>query len=67
MGESSIQINGNALTIGQAMALRMAVSEAFSRLEVDPSTFGNDDHGRMMASAYRGRLKEVLVYLMRGA
>lgn len=67
MTESNIQINGSALTIGQAMALRMAVSEAFSRLEVDPGAFGDDDHGRMMVSAYRSRLKEVLVHLMRGA
>lgn len=31
MGEANIQINGKTLTLGQAMALRMAVSGAYGR------------------------------------
>ncbi len=64
MGEANIQINGKTLTLGQAMALRMAVSQAYSETGVDPDQFGTDDQSRLMWAAYRDRLRETLKLLM---
>lgn len=66
MGEANIQINGKTLTLGQAMALRMAVTQAYSEAGVDPDLFGTDDQSRMMWAAYRDRLRETLKMLMEG-
>lgn len=64
MGEANIQINGKTLTMGQVIALRMAVSQAYSEAGVDPDQFGADDQSRMMWAAYRDRLRETLKMLM---
>ena len=58
MSEPHVVINGIALTEGQAMALRVAVSSYLAEL-ADRNALGDDEHGRAIAKAYRARLMEV--------
>jgi hypothetical protein len=57
--ESDITINGSKLTIGQSMAVRVAIADFFSLMH-QPDVLGDDAHGRAMTSGYRDRLGEVI-------
>lgn len=63
--EPQIEINGTTLTIGQAMALRIACTSYHDEMASNPDALGIDEHGRRMASLYADRLREVL-HLMVG-
>lgn len=60
MTEPDVTINGVALTFGQSMALRVAVSNFVMTLQDDPDALGTDKHGRIMTENYSKRLTEVL-------
>jgi hypothetical protein len=53
MSEPTIVINDQILTLGQAMAVRVAIVNFHDAL-------GEDEHGEKMSAAYRERLSEVL-------
>jgi len=48
--EPKIIINGEQLTVGQAMSLRVATSAFIAELVSDG--LGDDEHGKNMAEAY---------------
>jgi hypothetical protein len=56
MDEPYITINGTPLTIGQAMTVRVALSDFAITLE---GGLGDDAQGRELAKAYRERLVEI--------
>lgn len=57
--EPTITINGHPINSAQAMAVRVAVSSFHTEMGA-PDALGDDEHGRLMAAAYRARLTEVL-------
>ena len=57
--EPFITINGQALTTGQALAVRVAITSFHAEMS-EPSALGDDEHGRFMVEHYRDRLSEVL-------
>jgi hypothetical protein len=57
-----IEINGNPLNAGQAMALTAAVA-SFHETMRDPDALGGDERGRRMATAYRERILEIVQML----
>lgn len=59
MDEPHITVNGQELTTGQAMAVRVALSNFFIEMG-DPDALGDDEHGRAMVAAYSARAAEVL-------
>lgn len=61
MSEPCIAINGKVLTVGQAAAVRVAVT-AFHTEMHDPAA--GVDLGRELAEAYKVRLTEVLKIMM---
>ncbi len=63
MNEPSIVVNGIGLSTGQAMAIRVAVSD-FREQMTDPIALGPDAQGRALANAYRERLTEVLQIML---
>lgn len=62
--EPVVIVNGVTLTLGQAMALRVAVSDFYTQMG-EPNALGDDEHGLAMAAAYRAQLALVL-RLMKG-
>ena len=56
--EPDVTINGHALSFGQAMALRVAVSSFLMSLS-EPDALGDDEAGRGIAAGYRQRLIEI--------
>ncbi|TGR84593.1 hypothetical protein EN866_32830 [Mesorhizobium sp. M2D.F.Ca.ET.223.01.1.1] len=67
MGEEPrIEINGTILSIGQAMALRVAATAYLDEMASNPDALGEDEHGRRMTGLYADRLNEV-VRIMIGA
>jgi len=63
--EADITINGIKLTFGQAMSLRVAITDFYSQME-EPDALGGDEHGLKMAQGYHDRLKEVLALISGG-
>lgn len=61
--EPVITVNGHELSIGQAMALRVAI-ESFAGELAAPDSLGEDLHGRLMQQGYMDRINEVrrLIY-----
>lgn len=55
--EAQITINGVLLTMGQSMALRVAI-ESF-RMDMVPGHLGTDEHGEFMQKAYPARAAEI--------
>jgi hypothetical protein len=51
MEEPEITINGTVLTVGQAMTVRVAVSNFAASL---------DEHGGAMTQAYQARVSEII-------
>jgi hypothetical protein len=49
--EPEMTINGTKLTPAQAMTLRVALGSFYMSLDVDG--LGEDEHGRVMAAAYK--------------
>lgn len=58
-GEPTITINGTTLSLGQSMAVRVAVTVYLMEMSA-PGALGDDHHGEAMARAYHERLLEVL-------
>lgn len=56
--EADITINGAALSFGQSMALRVAVSNFLMSLS-EPDALGDDEPGRNIAAGYKARMTEV--------
>jgi hypothetical protein len=57
MNEAIVTINGVQLTVGQSMALRVAVG-SFAQSMQD-NGLGDDAHGKAMAEAYIARIAEI--------
>jgi hypothetical protein len=62
--EANVVVNGQKLSFGQAMALRVAASSFLTEMN-QPGALGSDDAGRAIAKGYGERLSEV-VRLMLG-
>ena len=65
MDEPKVEINDVRLSVGQAMALRVACTSYFSEMDSNPDALGADEHGRRMAAAYAARLQEVIQMLLK--
>ena len=64
MAEAHILINGQKLSEGQAMALRVACTSFREQMAGTHDALGDDPHGRRMAAAYADRLLEVLTLMI---
>jgi hypothetical protein len=62
--EAVVLVNGIHLSVGQSMALRVAVGHMLHDLQ-DPLHLGDDEHGRFMVKAYKARLEEVQELIFR--
>lgn len=62
--EPTITINGQMLTKGQAMAVRVAITNFHDDMH-KADTLGKDEHGLAMTKAYRERLTEVITIILR--
>jgi len=63
--EPSMTINGHPLSVGQSLAVRVAVSSFFMELN-DPETaasWNGDETGQGIRQGYLDRLGEVLKYM----
>lgn len=63
MSEPTIIINGQELSSGQAMAVRVAITNFYGEMD-DMHALGKDEHGVAMATAYHARLEEVLKIIL---
>lgn len=63
MTESTITINGQTLTTGQSLTLRVALSSFMTHLSANEDVLGNNQHGRDMRSTYLtlGRVVEKML------
>lgn len=59
MTEADIIINGKKLTEGQAMAVRVAVTNLLTEMS-DPRALGDDEVGMGIAAGYHARCTEVI-------
>lgn len=57
MNEAIVTINGVQLTVGQSMALRVAVGSFLASMR--SNGLGDDPHGKAMAEAYIVRASEI--------
>lgn len=57
MSEPTITINGQQLTDGQAMTVRVAIEHFASNLTAEGP--GDDEHGRAMTKGYLDRISEI--------
>lgn len=64
--EPIITINGQLLSHGQAMAVRVACTVYHATLATETDPLGNDEHGRRMTKAYIDRYNEVLKLMIDG-
>jgi hypothetical protein len=64
--EPQIDINGVRLSVGQAMALRVACTAYLDEMASNPDALGPDEHGRRMTSLYADRLREVVQIMLGG-
>ncbi len=60
--EPHITINGEALNVAQAMAVRVAIESFASSLQ-EENSLGDDEHGRTMVKGYRQRIDEIRTYM----
>lgn len=59
--EAAITINGTALTVGQSMTVRCALSEFFEAMvSARIKSVGGDPHDQALSKAYAMRAREVL-------
>lgn len=56
MDEPTITINGQTLSVGQAMTVRVALSAFQFGLK---DGLGDDEHGKAMTAGYQARLSEI--------
>lgn len=61
--EATVTINGVTLSNGQAMAVRVAISQFFSEMSADPMACGEDDHGIAMTRLYKENCGAVLALM----
>ena len=59
--EPAITINGERLTVGQAMTCRVALTSWL--WDLDEHGLGDDEHGQKMAAAYRENAKLILAMM----
>lgn len=59
MIDHSVFVDGQALSIGQKLALRSAIVHLRTELN-DQNALGDDEQGKLTAQAYRDRLDELL-------
>lgn len=57
MNEAIVTVNGVQLTVGQSMALRVAIGSFAESMRVNG--LGDDPHGKAMAEAYVARASEI--------
>lgn len=55
--EPTITINGQTLTVGQAMTVRVAL-ESFA-MDLTKRGLGNDEHGKAMTHNYRANIDAI--------
>lgn len=63
MNEPTILINGHPLTDGQAMTVRVALTEFYEAMS-SKIALGDEEHGVKMTEAYRLRAREVLQMIL---
>lgn len=59
MNEPRISINGQPLTEGQAMTMRVALESFAADLLASDGGLGDDEHGKRMQKAYADRINEI--------
>ncbi len=59
--EADITINGTRLTEGQAMTVRVALSDLAASLFA--GGLGDDEHGKRMTDGYQKRLTEIFALM----
>lgn len=59
MDEAIITVNGHELRVGEAMTIRVALTDFLFELS-DPNALGDDAHGRRMTAGYRDCAKSIL-------
>lgn len=59
MSEAAISINGHTLTEGEAMTVRVALTDFMFTL-ADPNRLGDDEHGRRMTAGYRDCARTII-------
>lgn len=64
MNEAIVTINGVQLTVGQSMALRVAVGSFLASMQNDG--LGDSEAGKVMAEAYIARATEIESLLVGG-
>lgn len=57
--EPTVIINGKALTVGQALTLRVALGSFLATME-EKDSLGSDEHGRAMRENYLARGAEIM-------
>ena len=57
--EKEIRINGQILTAGQEMALRVSLNNLYMEMQ-DPLALGDDEHGKAMTAGYRAQVVALL-------
>lgn len=62
--EPNITINGTTLSVGQAMAVRVACTAFAETIRNEPDSLGDDKHGRLIMAAYRKRFTEIIPLLL---
>jgi hypothetical protein len=62
--EAVITINGQTLTVGQSMALRVAVTNYHGDMS-EPGALGKDSMGEGIRQGYLARLSEILEVILR--
>jgi hypothetical protein len=66
MKEPYIIINGQRLSVGEAMALRVAVQNYIGTLRDSEYPLGNDEHGKLMTKSYLRHLGTINEKMLSG-
>lgn len=64
--EARITVNGVLLSIGQTMAVRVALVNMAAEM-AQPGALGDDEHGRWMSEQYVARSREILAIIAQPA
>jgi len=63
MNEPLITVNGQPLSEGEAMTIRVALN-AFLQEMTEPAALGDDEHGKAMAAGYQKCARATLLKMM---
>lgn len=63
--EPVVIINGQQLSTGQAMTVRVALANFYGEMHEKKFPLGKDEHGIAMRDGYRARLEELFEFMSR--